>query len=356
MLLFFFKFTLTNLLFSIMLCSLFIRFNRDNKHSNLELLLHSLGLGPVVTTLLLYYSFLLIPHRSNLFYVLLILTVYFSIAVTGKNSFKTLYGEIVHTVKRQFSVFNQSAIYHQIGVMLLLSLIFVSLAQYLYVYFIKILPQPLIGHDVLTYGIIGEILFKEKSLAQIWIEDFRSNGFVYRLTCAPSFSLLLTWEELVNSLFQVKSDLYFKSTGSYYGLLILTVQSFLIGKRNIWLAIVAAFALVSGLAFFLLFFSTHIDSYRILFIGISWIYLAYAIKNKDFLSLLLLGIFSGLAAFTHRIGVVLAVINCIGFFVFIDSKLKEKIVKTVILVILIICFGGGHYLFDLIWGQGRWLH
>ena len=354
MLLFFSKFVVTNILFSVILCSVFIRLNKDGKHSNLGLLLHSLGLGPAFTTLLLYYSFLLVPHRSNVFYLLLIAGVYFLLAVTGRKSFEPLYKNIKSNIRNLFRIFRKP-VFRKIENIILITIICVPLALYLFVYLTKILHQPLIGHDILNYGIMGRILFEEKSLAPIWVKNFANSGFLYGILHAPSFSLLLTWEELVNSFFHVKSDLYFKSISSYYGLLILGTQYYWIAKKNKWLAILAAIALLSGLAFFLILFSKHIDSYRILLFGISWIYLAYAIKEKDFLSLLMFGIFSGFAAFAHRIGVVLAVINCISFCIISKSNFKTRVIRTTIVIILILAFGGSHYVFDIIWGQGFWL-
>jgi hypothetical protein len=77
MFLFIFKFFITNIVFSVILCSLFTRFNESGRYSNSELLLYSLGLGPAFTALLLYYSFLILPHRSNIFYLILVAAVYF---------------------------------------------------------------------------------------------------------------------------------------------------------------------------------------------------------------------------------------------------------------------------------------
>jgi hypothetical protein len=157
------------------------------------------------------------------------------------------------------------------------------------------------GHDILGYGVLGKLLFEEKSLTPIWVTDFASNGFRYRTLHAPSFPLLLTWEKLINSWFQLKNDFFFISVSTYYGFLIIVTQAYWIAKKSKWLALISSYALVSGLGFFNLFFSRHLDSYRILFFCISLIYLALSIKKSDFLSLLMLGISSGFMTFAHRI-------------------------------------------------------
>jgi hypothetical protein len=228
------------------------------------------------------------------------------------------------------------------------------LAAFLFVYLAKILPQPLIVGDALTYGMKGRILFDEKSLVPIWVLQYTSTGFSTFTMAPPSFSLLLTWEELANSLFQAKSDVYFKSITTYYGLLILSIQYYWVAKYNKWAAVLSVFALLSSLTFFISFLQPHLDLYRIFFISVSFIWLAYAVKEKDFLSLLMFGIFSGFTAFAHRIGLVMVVINCIVFLITVDSNFKTRIIKTVILVLLILAFGGDHYIFDLIWGLGFW--
>lgn len=353
MILFIFKFFITNIVFSVILCSLFTRFNESGRYSNSELLLYSFGLGPVFTPLLLYYSFLILPHRSNIFYLILIAAVYFLIAVIGRKSFRRIFCDVKNKINKIFTV--RGSAFSKIEHITLMVIICVPLIVYLFVYLTKILPQPLIGHDVLLYGTQGRILFDEKSLAPIWVAQFASSGFVTTAFAAPSFSLLLTWEELVNFLFQTKSDLYFKSINAYYGLLVLGIQYYWVAKQNKWVAVLAVFALLSGVSFFTSFLQPHRDLYRIFFHAVSLICLAYAVKENDFLSLLMLGIFSGFSAFAHRFGVAMAVVNCIVFLITVDSNFRTRIIKTVILVLLILAFGGNHYIFDLIWGSGRWL-
>lgn len=353
MLLFICKFFITNIVFSVILCSLFTRFNESGRYSNSELLLYSLGLGPVFTTLLLYYSFLILPHRTNMFYLILIAAVYFLIAVIGRKYLRSIFCDVRNNMNKIFAV--KGSAFSKIEHITLMVIICVPLIVFSVVYLTKILSQPLIGHDVLSYGVQGRILFDEKSLAPIWVTTFASSGFIYVTLHAPSFPLLLTWEELMNSLFQTKSDLYFRSINAYYGLLILGIQYYWVAKQNKWLAVLAVFALLSVPQFFISFLQPHLDLYRIFFLSISFVCLAYAVKKKDFLSLLMLGIFSGFTAFAHRIGVVMTVINCIVFLITVDSDFKTRIKKTVILVLLILAFGGVHYIFDLILGRGAWL-
>ena len=354
MTLFLLKFFITNIVFSFILCSAFIRLDKSDRYSRSELLLYFLGLGPAFTTLLLYYSFFVFKHHSNIFYFILIAAVYFLMAVIGRKSFKHIFGDVKKNVKKVFIV--KDLALGKIEHIILMVIICVPLAVYLFFYLTKILPQPLIGHDILNYGITGRMLFDEKSLAPVWITNFSKSGYIYGALHAPSFSLLLTWEELVNSFFHASSDLYFKSISTYYGLLILSVQYYWVSRINRWLAVLAALALVSGLLFFTKFLFPHIDTYRIFFFIMSLVYLVYAVKKPDYLSVILFGIFSGFAAFAHRIGVVTTAISCITFIVMMDYNFKSRVIKAAIVIMLILAFGGDHYIFDLIWGRGAWIH
>lgn len=346
MLLFLLKFFITNIVFSVILCSLFTRLNENGRYSNSELLLYSLGLGPVFTTLLLYYSFLIFPHRSNIFYLILIVAVYFLIAVIGRKFFGRIFCDFKNYINKMFTI--KGSGFRKMEQITLMVIIFVPLMVHLFVYLTKILPQPLNGHDVLIYANQGRILFDEKSLWTVIYTKFYTNA-------PPSFSLLLTWEELINFPFQVKSDLYFKSVNTYYGLLILSVMFYWVAKQNKWAAVLSVFALLSGVSFFVSLLQPHVDLYRIFFLSISFIWLAYSVKEKDYLSLLLFGIFSGFTAFAHRIGIVVAVINCFVFFITIECNFRTRILKILMVVLLIIAFGGDHYMFDLIWGKGDWI-
>jgi len=349
------KFIFTNFIFSIILGLALVRLNTRKRFKSFELVLISFGLGPAVTVLLLYYAFLLLPHHGDGFYVALVLTFFFVIAIFGKNSFKILIDEISDLSKIVWTRFKNS-INYRVEFIVVSSILTTALILYMYFFLSKICLRPLIGHDVLEYGTMGKILYEEKSLAPIWTANFSTNGYLYKILHAPSFSLFLTWEKILNQFFSKNGDFYFKSISTYYGLLILTIQYFFISKKSKYLGLISTIALLSGYGFLISLFAKHLDTYRILFYCVSLIYLNYSIENNDYLSLLLLGIFSGFAAFAHRIGVVLAAINCVSFIIFFKGEFKAKIGRTAIVVVLIFIFGGSHYIFDLFLGSGSWLN
>jgi hypothetical protein len=282
--------------------------------------------------------------------LIVVVTVYFLIATFGRISYGNIFMDCVKNVKS--SIYDERFGRYQIKHIILTIAICIPVVVCSFVYLTKILQQPLIGHDILKYGIMGKYLYEKKSLETFWDRNHAISGYSSGILDVISFSLILTWEILVNGFFQVKSDLYFKSISAYYGLLILIVQYHLIAKINKLLSIVAVFALLSGLAFFQKFLAPHIDTYRIYFYLISLIYLGYTIKENDLFSLFMLGVFSGFSSNAHRIGAVMVFINCIAVILFLKGSWKDRILKTGMLITLIFIFGGSHYIFDLIWGRG----
>jgi hypothetical protein len=219
----------------------------------------------------------------------------------------------------------------------------------------KILRHQIIGHDFLVYGIMGKILYAEKSLDPIWIDNFSTQGFIYGIVRKPpSLSLILTWELIISSFFSENNDLYFKSVSIYYSILIVMILYILLSKKNIPLAILGVFALITAQEFFNTMLFVHIDSFRIFFHSVSLIFLFYSIKHKDGFSILMLGICSGLSTFSHTIGLVLAALNPIVLFIFLEEKLKLRFLKTLNVVSCMFLFGASHQIFNLVWGR-NWL-
>ncbi|MFC1461395.1 hypothetical protein ACFLQR_02615, partial [Verrucomicrobiota bacterium] len=211
---------------------------------------------------------------------------------------------------------------------------------------------PLDGHDILGYGVMGKIFFSERSIHPIWHSVHAPTGFMVQTLHAPSFPLLLTWEKIVTGMFHGNSDLYFRSMSAWYALLIVFLQFYWLSKVSKYLAALGVIALLSSLAFLLMLVSYHLDSFRIFLLMGSWIWLAYAVRNNDAQSLMLFGVFSGLAGFAHSIGMIIAGINCLALFLFLKDSAINKLWKTVTALGLIMVCGGVHYVIDTFWGRG----
>lgn len=364
--LFIFKFILTNILFSLIIGCVLVRINSlrtvnkldrfnwfdssGEKVPNLELMLYSLGLGPVFTVLILYYLLLVIHGLPNLFYLAAVFLVYLALLVWGRKSVSI----IARDLKKKFRLGFMAGKGKRWKNLLYFSFLFVLLVVFLYIYLGSILQVPIVDHDILVYGNIGKLYYMEKAVR--YSENIYNpiDGFFFIGSPKPSFSLLLTWEMMMNRSFaggnDLSFDMYFRSVSVYYGLLILSVVFYWLYRRNRYLALLGIIVLFSGLKFFQVFVSYHLDSYRLFFLILSWVFLAYSLRSKEPLAFLLLGVFSGFTAFTHLIGVLVAMVNGLAFFLFQEARFKERLLKTLVLSAIILFFGGIHYVLEAVLG------
>jgi hypothetical protein len=365
--LFYIKFILTNILFSLAGGIALVRFNKEGKDykkfSNAELLLYSLGIGPVLTVLVLYFLMLFLPGRGDLFFLVSVLLVYAVLSILGRKSIAPLAAELKDYLSSSVTRFRGFKPLKKAEGILFTLLLAALLVVFLSLYLGNTLRTPLEGHDILTYGNIGKIYYQDKTISYSKNIFDEKSGFYFSGSPKPSFSLLLTWEMMLNRLFRSGGpgggqtpdpafDMYFRSISAYYGLLILALMVYWIyrGTRNKYLALLGILAMLSGLRFFLVLINYHLDSYRVFFLLLSWLFLAYSIKRRDGFSLFLLGMFSGFAAFIHVIGSAVAGLNCLTLFIFLEKPIKERAWKTAVVCLLVLLFGGIHYLLEALYG------
>ena len=343
------KFVVTNIIFSIIIYSILLKYINVNKKSNFETLVYNLSLGPACTTLILYYLFLFVPNRSNYFYMAIVVTIYSILGFAGRKFIFKIFIDSKKQLIINWKRSKKSWPTNILPVAIIISLISI----YIIIYLKRVLAQPLLGHDILNYALTGRAIFNENSLSPIFTDTCSPINYIFKHP--PSFSLLWSWEHVINNIFKINSDLYFKSIPCYYGLLIIGIQFYWIAKINKWLACLSVYALISGLAFYNALFTRHIDTYRILFYCISVIYLAYTVKNDDFYSLFMFGVFSGFTAFAHRSGLVFAFINAFAFFITIDTDFIRRIKKFAMLLLIITFFSGNYYMIAFFSGKRYWL-
>lgn len=352
MTLFFLTFVLTNIVFSLLAASVLVVWNGQKRYSDGELLLYALGLGPAFTTLLLYYFLLLIPSRSNSLYFIVVCAAYGLIALIGRRGAVRLWKDARGSIRYRINRFRAQPVRRRVlGAGIAASSIIILTVLFCLL-FRMISRAPLDGHDILGYGVMGKIFFAERSINPFWHSVHTPTGFIFESLHAPSFPLLLTWEKFLTAMFGVDSDLYFRSISAWYVLLILALQFCWFSKVSKGLALFGVVALASSPLFFVNLVSYHLDSFRIFLLIVSWIWLAYAIRNNDPLSLVLFGICSGLAGFAHSIGVIIAGINCLALFLFLKDSWIKRIGKTLFALGLVMVCGGLHYVIGTFWGRG----
>lgn len=345
-------FILSNLLFSSLIGAVLLTLDRQKRFQSGELLLYSLGLGPVFTSLTLYYLFALFPRQSDLFYITIILIVYLFLGFIGRraliNGMRRLFDR-----NTEFPIVSQAVKPwpHYLAILRRAALVLIGLI--IFGFFVRYVQAvQLNDHDLLGYGVMGKILYSAKALDPIWINNYAANGFLHEAKHPPAVSLLLTWEKMVAGLFSADTDIYFRSVNGAYAFLILGVVYFVLAKESRLLAWLAIGTLLSSLVFFFCLFTYHLDSCRIFLLILSWIFLAYSVQRGDRFSVVLFGVTSGLATFIHALNMAVVAINLVVFVLFLNARLVQRIAKTALAGGLILLFGALHYLLELLIGRG----
>ncbi|MCP5049219.1 MAG: hypothetical protein GY940_18765 [bacterium] len=348
--LFYLKFFITNILFSLLIGALVVRFSQgktDREYSTFELVLYSLGLGPMVTVLLLYYLLLLVPKQKTAVYLAVVFLIYLLCAIFARKGFVIIWKGITGVIARARKERDVKTISYWCLIVLLL-------LTFLWGYTGTVKHNRLEGHDALIYGNFGKIYYQQKKITYAKVMLPTPNGFLFKGSPKPAFSLLYTWELMLNTKTIQKTlyfDTYFRSISGYYGLLIIAVSFLWLFRRNRYLALLGIFLMVSGFHFYIMLIDHHLDSFRIFFLLVSWIWLAYSIKQKDWFSFSLLALFSGFAAFAHVIGLVVALINGLAFFIFYEDSLKQRSIITALFIVIVLALGSFHYVLEALYGS-----
>jgi hypothetical protein len=117
-------------------------------------------------------------------------------------------------------------------------------------------------------------------------------------------------------------------------------------------ALSAIILLFSSYGFYLMVTDYHIDTYRIFMILAAFAGLGLAIKYPSNITLIIFGVFAAAQAYIHSLGVFIAIFLCLSFFIFYSGKLSQKAIKSFMLCLIIMLFGGVHYVMDVFWGTG----
>ena len=343
---------LTNVFLSLAFATILWRFNRSADLSPAEIIFYSTGTGPILASLSLYYSLILIPHQPDALYLTIVIFFALGLAFAGRASISQMASVFKQWRRLSWQSFKSAPANHKTGIVLFSLLLISLLSGYLWMYGNHTLHTPLEGHDVLQYAVMGKIFHQEKAIEFHGYRPYEKTGFYSRNSHAPSFSLLATWERLLNGVWGVNQDLYFKSTGAFYGLCIVLVFVFHLARRSRWLALLGVLALFSGLGFFLTLVTFHLDSFRMFFLLVSWILLARSVMKRSRYLVMVMAIFSGFAAFAHSLGAIVAGLNVLALMMFYEGDWKERLGLGSLAAAIVLACGGIHYMIDTFWGTG----
>lgn len=387
--------------------------------SILILFLLMVGLSPYVATLVLYYSLLLFPHRSDIFYLLMIVLVYLAIYVflhktecnkdllvlirnllRKENNYILLtiviillltlpqwalfltFRDIWYLFKvywmyisglllviltyfmgdmylsKRGEAWNLSEVFkyvHKRSNLIVRSIIIILFTIFLLSWLYYTSTKIWYEHDKFEYAVQGKIFYEQKIIHYDLHRYDKNSGFYYVGLHGFSYLLLSTLERMTNSILD-SGDYFFRSIDYIYGILVLLIFFiYSYEKTNLAYAFIITLSLLYTIGFFEILTRYYIDDFKIFFI-ISTIYLlVYCftyLKDKNCLNIFAL--FLGAQSNAHSIGFILAGILLFSLFLFLPFTFKERIKIVFYLFILMIFYGGLHYLLDIIWGT-RWV-
>lgn len=334
-------FLLSNLLLSTGISLWLSKKNTEIAYSNTELWLYCLGLGPALTSLIIYFSFLLLPGQASFFYIVMVCACIAALFFSSRKQIRPIGSMYAKSMLQTI----QKADRYTVAFFSFL-LVFIAYVTY------KTISVPITGHDTLEYALFAKALFGDKAIHYAAFHHFPDTGFYFVGLHGFSFPLLATWERLVNSLFLIDTDFYFRSITAYYSILLLGVCFYWLRKLSSMYAITGILLMICCFGYFSLLTSYHLDTYRILLLVVSWIFFVHAVRFGDMLSISLFGIFSGAQSFIHSLGFILALAALGILFFLLKDTLLQRFKKTIWAGILILLFGGIHYLIDIFWGTG----
>lgn len=312
----------------------------------------SMGLGPVFASLILYYLLVLIPGLSSAFYLGIITLAWLVILYWKRTEVQTFF-TVLSTYKQD--VINLLSInrglnyyfFHTNNVAFLV--IFGVFAFGFY----NCIMTSVIGHDPLEYMVQGKYFFDQKEIIYQKHNFHSTNGFYYVGLHGWSFPLQVTLEYLFDDLTFAGYDLYFRLLTPIYGVILLSLTYYLVKlKSTVEWGVAAICLLVFAKGFFIGINYVHIDAYRIFLIALAIYSLIVFINKANFSQLLLLSFVAGNAAFTHSLSVFITVFIGIALFLFVKRTVINKIKLVATFAILVIAFGGIHYLIDVLLGTG----
>lgn len=353
------KIFLSSILFGSMLYTLFSRFNKERNYKSTELFLYSIGAAPALVAVLLYYLLLLVPGQSDVFYFGTICGLFaVGMAANYKQlpALTKLLSHLGKTVKKMLwpslggHGFSAKGINHFIGSHFALMLLFVP---YILAAAYLILTAPIDGTDLLQYGTQGRVFHATKLIEYVPHRFDDATGFYFVGLHGYTMPLSGTWELMCNSVFGTTGDLYFKSLTAFYGFLIAILTWIWVRKVDAALATITVFCLIGSFGYFSLFSTFHIDTFRIFLITCSFIFAIKMVQKPDRLTLIGAGVFGGLSANIHSLGVLLFCFMLLTMLLFMPGNLIKKRLPNLVVIGLIALFlGGMHYVLEIFIGTG----
>lgn len=209
------------------------------------------------------------------------------------------------------------------------------------------------GHDMLEYSIQGRYFGEHKTIVYEKYHFHPENDFYYVGLHGYSFPLLRTWEYFVGELLdKTDTDYFFRNLSLLYFFLLYIFGFTLLSGKPFFSKLLWFMLMCLPIGFSGMMVGPHIDSYRICMISISFFLLYRAVELKQNFTHALLFIFTGAQAFIHSLGVFIAALIVLSYFLFVQHEMKKKILLTAMFGLVLLLMGNIHYLLDTFIGTG----
>lgn len=309
-----------------------------NKLNLFITMLCGLGGGLYLNTLVLYYYLYFFCNWEWCWYWLILAGVYTFLVYKAKDAIGLL---LTHVTKKIIRVDKKILI----AGLVILAFFFVGWSYY-------ISTKSITEHDTLEYAVQGNIFYKNRCIRYVQHRYDNSSGFYYVGLHGFSFPLLGTFENITNEYFN-SDNLFFRSINSIYGILIVLLVYFIgwefTDKKY---AVLICASMLLNYGFFETIMKYHLDNYRVFFFLLG-VYLMYDIlKESDKRILVVWSMVLGAQSNIHSLGFMLAIIELIVVFLFMDEIFTIKLKRVSLSGIIMLLSGGLHYVLDIFMGTG----
>jgi uncharacterized membrane protein len=300
----------------------------------------SLIIGPAFLSLLVHYFIMLNIPRWRIEYFLSFVLLLNLLVLFRFHSKKRLKSYLLGLCA-VFREKNPSVRFLYRATILILLLVCILLLSFKYI----------TGNDMLEYGALGKLIYKERFILLSDARIDKDTGFLSRSAHGYLFPIFYTINLSFNQIFNSSSDLFFRSISLYYGVLLLFLVRYWAEKMRRQMGFLVYLTFASTLGYMITMFEYHIDTFRIALLTLS-VYYAYYLVDKHSEELihkreLIFLVVSGLAANAHIL--VFAGILMLHFYyaMFASGNFFFNVKKLIAHGGFLFIFGCYFYVFDI---------
>lgn len=301
-----------------------------------EITILSLGFGPALISLLLYFLLLFSPHKTDSFYIIFISAIYIVLGLAYRRPFKKYSKEVWSAL----ITFKKRARFLKLDI-LLMGLLALAVGIYI---FVQAVGYPILSNDGSTYGAFGRYFYEQRSLDNFPMEtaDEKTGFYFSGAQHPPGLHLLYTWFYMVQG--NTSFDGLLRIVSPMYALYLVLLLWLILKERAgnyagmFGVLLMALTPLVVWQAY-----ENSIDPIRMFFIFASFVLLAKFLQKEVFKLVILLGASAGLALYTHAAGILALMVIVLVYLLLSRANFRQRIKWVFLMAGIALIFGGTQY-------------